>query len=488
MKLITPNTGYPDLELKIAYGLARLVLEAFKDADIRIKKDLGYYNIIVDKLNENDDEVKSKLKKTFETLIARRVDPKVLIQTPGFQEQTAKAYDQEKLKYGEFEIKDYSFYFKEQDKQSDEQNKSYIKSNKNNDVCPHKKNKETSVSAVIGITSSTSYHHFRDILTTKTVKNNQKIRRPSDPKEICINCSLLAILGQWFAGFVFKYSNSDNRKVVVLPIPKTDVEISKTELHEIFALQHLIKNSSIGNKDLIIQEISIPLIILSQFPSLASVFSKFDMLLSIINKRSRSTFKVETFIHIPLENYIKFVNYSPFNVAVVKKIINKNASKSLQELAFCLRYSDVRSLARFARFYASETSSNEVVNLLPPITSKYLLKEVAKMSESEIFSQEILSIAKTLRFFVRNKNYYYADEIRNAKNHEHFMEIIGRMLRDAWKEKEKNEGSLHLPAEKEIIALLESAGKSEENFKKIKLALYVLAFTFPTSDKESQSQ
>lgn len=465
LKLSTPNTGYPDLELKIAYGLARLALETFPTAEIKIRRLHGFYEIEIHIPEYETNSFETKIEKAFQTIKARRISYKPLMQTPGFQSGTVKSIMKNTLMEATLNPSNYL-------------NPVLFKSNSEGDVCGHDNKK---IGAVIGLTTCTSYHHSRNLIDK--APKDKKIQRPTNPKKICITCALLAILGEWYSALIFKVSNSTAiRHVVALPLPKAGTPVSKGELHQIFALQHLVKNVNISNPDLTLSEISIPLILFSQYPSLASVLENFDMLVSIITRRSRS-FKVESFVHVPLASYIKFIENSPFNVSVVKTMNRKAASKSLQELAEVLRFANLSSLLKFVRNFTLETSYDNYTNLLPLKTAAYLLGEVGKMKESEIFSPEIQSMAKTMRYFVMNKQYYYADEIRNAKDYKHLMEILGKMLREARKEKEKTD-LVHIPTEEEVIRLI-NASQADENFKKIKLALYVLAFAMPCSRKES---
>ena len=46
--LFTPATGYPDLEIKIAYGLARVGIEAYEAEKVSIKENVGFYSVTID--------------------------------------------------------------------------------------------------------------------------------------------------------------------------------------------------------------------------------------------------------------------------------------------------------------------------------------------------------------------------------------------------------------------------------------------------------
>lgn len=99
----------------------------------------------------------------------------------------------------------------------------------------------------------------------------------------------------------------------------------------------------------------------------------------------------------------------------------------------------------------------------------------------------ISSLAKTLRYFIREKKYGYADDIRNARlNRRDFEETIAKMLREGElrrlnQEQDKKAGKkvenwIHLPKESEIKEIFRLAN---EDFEATKLALVILAFSFP---------
>lgn len=63
--LYTPSTGFPDLEIKIAYGLARVGIEAFGINNVSILPQLGYYEIRLEgnlnKLNEVFNKISQRI-------------------------------------------------------------------------------------------------------------------------------------------------------------------------------------------------------------------------------------------------------------------------------------------------------------------------------------------------------------------------------------------------------------------------------------------
>ncbi|RLG99511.1 hypothetical protein DRO38_07645, partial [Candidatus Bathyarchaeota archaeon] len=95
-------------------------------------------------------------------------------------------------------------------------------------------------------------------------------------------------------------------------------------------------------------------------------------------------------------------------------------------------------------------------------------------------------------YFIRERKYGYADDIRNArKDSKDFEETIVKMLREAelrrvQQEQDKNSGKevknwVHLPNEEEIKEIFRL---TNEDFEQVKTALVILAFSFPTKKEE----
>ena len=452
--LYTPATGFPDLEAKIAYGLARIGIEAFKDKDIKIKPRIGFYEIEID----GDWEI---LKKSF-TLICKRLLYSSFIpsNTPGITGRTANVFT---LKEGESTPLDVYKSFP-----------AVVSENRGSEViCCHQRKDVKKVSNVIGLTSATSYHHARDYINVQ--KDAYGIHRPTNPKKICKTCALLSLLGTWYATFMFSIKS---REVFAIPLPRE--EINRLALIRLFSLHHVIRKDWI-NKD--IPERVIPLVLLAKIPSATEVLEGFDLFISVISRQQG--YHVDGLFLIPLENFLKYIAYSPYNVASIDIMLNRNSINSLLSLTDILLSKNLAETLKFSRSYYRETSTDNFVNLLYPETAKYLLEEVAMIKPEIIENEAISSVAKTLRYFIRNKKYHYADDIRNArKDSKDLEETIVKMLREGRLRFEQKE-PIHLPNEAEIKELFQLANK---NFDEVKTALVILAFSFPTKEEEIREE
>jgi len=290
----------------------------------------------------------------------------------------------------------------------------------------------------------------------------------------------------WYASFIY---NVSDREVIAIPILKG--EINGIKLQEIYSLQHQIRRNWINQK---IPQVAIPLVFLSQIPSSADILVEFDLFVAVLSRQQG--YHVDGLFLIPIENYLDFIRQTPYNIATIDKLLNtfgdkrypKEAYDALIELNNAIYYRKSDSLLKFARLYALETApkdSNKWINLLYPETTKYLLKEVA-MIRSEIIENPALgSLARTLRYFIREKKYSYADDIRNArKDSTDFEETIAKMLRESRLRLEQKE-KIHLPTDEEIKEIFHLAN---ENFESTKLALVMLAFSFPSSSEEQEAK
>ncbi|AIH04571.1 type I-A CRISPR-associated protein Csa5 [Thermodesulfobacterium commune] len=449
INLYTPATGFPDLEVKIAYGLARVGIEAFGINRVKIIPEKGFYLVLIDgnipKLND-----------TFHKISARVLSSDFIPRsTPGITGRTADT-----IKVSKNETFDLSIY-------------THIieiaEHKKSENFCRHKE--KIKVSNVIGFTAAatTGVLCKRDGLDITYYQGVP--RRPTDPREICKTCALLALLGMWYASFIF---NIADKEVIITPIPNN--EVSGLKLQEIFSIQHQIRKEWFGQE---IPQVLIPLFFLSRIPSSADILEGFDLFVAVLSRQQG--YHVDGIYLLSIEKYLNFLRDNPFNIASIDVMLRNNAFSALTELNNVIYYKK-DSITKFARLYVQETSSDKFVNLLYPQTAKYLLREVGMIRQDIIENPALASLARTLRYFIRERKYGYADDIRNArKDSRDFEETIARMLREGRLRLEQKE-KIHLPTEDEIKEVFRLAN---ENFEATKTALVILAFSFPSKVEQT---
>jgi len=452
LTLYTPATGFPDLETKIAYGLARVGIEA------------GYEPVITPHGEFYSVEIKGekeKLNNTFNTLVKRILSSDYIFSnTPGITGRSATKMQVKDSEHFDIGI------FKEI--------KKIAKHKESENFCRHEGNK---VSNVIGFTAfaTTGVLCKRDGVDIYLYRGQP--RRSNKPRKICKTCALLSLLGMWYASFIFSVAD---KEVIVMPIPNKELKASK--LQEIFTSQHQIRNEWIPQN---IPQVLIPLVFLSKIPSSADIFEGFDLFIAVLSRQRAQNYHVDGVFLIKIENYLNFIRHSSYNVAAVETIVKKEAYSSLQELNNAIYYHNLDALTKFARLYVQQTSSNNWVNLLYPETTKYLLKEVAMIKEEIIKNKAVRSIAKTLGYFVWNKdyqNYSFADGLRNAKTDKDVRETFEKLIREAKlrydQEKDKENGNPpHLPHPDDIEEINHLLNK-QEYFDQVITTLYLLAFSF----------
>jgi len=463
LTLYTPATGFPDLEVKIAYGLARVAIESGFEPVIVPNR--GFYGIKI------EGEI-AKLNNTFNILAKRILSSDYIPRyTPGItgsSASTIQVKDSESFDIGIFtnivEIAEHK---------------------KSEPFCRH--NVKNRVSNVLGFTASatTGVLCKRDGLDITFYQGQP--RRPTEPRDICKTCALLALLGMWYASFIFSVAD---KEVIVIPIPNK--ELTGYKLQEIFALQHRVRQEKEWfNQN--IPQILIPLVFLSKIPSSADILKGFDLFIAVLSRQQG--YHVDGIYLIEIANYLDFISKTPYNIATIERMVNtfgnkkfsKDAYDSLIELNNALYYRAKDSLLKFARLYVFETTPKEGnwINLLYLETADYLLKEVAMIPPNIIENPALQSLARTLRYFIRERKYGYADDIRNArKDSRDFEETIAKMLRESRLRLEQKE-KIHLPTHEEIKEIFHLAN---EDFESTKLALVMLAFSFPSKREEQEAE
>lgn len=476
VKLYTPATGFPDLELKIAYGIARVGLEAFgeKKGEAFSIQDLGGFYEIEFFIDDGEFDL---LDKTL-NLVLRKIFSSFHVQdrTPGV---TSGSRNKVTVKAGEKYSLD--IYKKACHKWEN-------KSNEN--LCKHG---GKFIGNIVALSSATSFHHVRDSANFKEYLGY--LKRPTERKNICKTCGMLSLLGIWFAAFVMDFGrDKENKEVMIIPVPKG--KVTSSDLRKVFSAQHTVRKDRIFTKA---PDRVLPLLFFSRLPSSANVLEKFDLMVSVLERPGGQGYRVDSFYTVPTSNYAEFINASSFNVATVDFIVKRMArdNKTLVSLLYldsAVRHRDKKAAGLFARQYVLEMSSDERVTLLYPATSRFLLRRVFMVREDILNSSAVKSFAKTLGYFIWNKNYQnysFADGIRNSRTEKEVREILQRLMREAKlrfdqennKEEEKQGTKGERPNIPSVEDLEELNRLMKENFEEVKAALYLLAFSYESYKK-----
>jgi len=468
--LYTPATGFPDLEVKIAYGLARVGIEAGVEVEILPQEGFYQINLIgssIQKINQTfvllserllsfsrlyDLGVKARYKSIYPTVNGK-----------GNFKERLKKIDILSL-YKPFDKLPFDF--------------------KSEKFCRHNKIPK------FGSPYDKEIHSGGLILLASTYAGKpywRDNRKDEFNLTLCEVCGYLATLGYSSFNFRIQIGKGKNRKyMIVLPVPQKSLKY--INLLKLFAAQKTLHNFWLS--DLIpLSDFTVGL--LSKVPTLAEFIEEIPLSfhLSLVSKDNRGDTVIEQTAFIDTLTYSKFINASSYNASTVEKLLGsfKTLPKiaSLDAINKVLSSKDKADLMKFARLFTQETSTDNFVNLLYPETSRYLLKEVAMIKPEIIENEAIDSVARTLRYFIGERKYHYADDIRNAReDSKDFEETIVKMLREGRLRLEQ-EKHIHLPNEDEIKELFQLAN---EDFYEVKTALVILALSFPTKkEKEVQN-
>ncbi|HBY57583.1 MAG TPA: type I-A CRISPR-associated protein Csa5 [Candidatus Atribacteria bacterium] len=467
IELFTPIIGYPDLEIKIAYGLARIGIEA--DCEPCIIPQNSFYKIVF-----KDCSIK-KINETF-LLIAKR-----LLSSDRFFNLGIKAKDKSKYPVNPNTINRLEkidiikLYNSLQIENSDF---------KRTKLCGHRNLPKFGAvkesSKLGGLVLLTSSHAGKPYFRNR--------RFDTFNLSLCETCGYLAVLGLFSFGFFIQMGSGKNRKYgVVLPIPR---KVLKNEnLLNLLSLQKTLHNFWLSD----LQPLrTFTISLLAKVPSLSDIVNNFQLNfhLSLASKDNRGDTIIEQTALIDTMLFSHFISSSSYNSATVIKLLGTSKMppkiSSLTELSNILLNHRTENLLRFVRLYVvPETSTNNWKNLLYLPTAKYLLKEIAMISPEIIENPSLGSLARTLRYFIRERKYGYADNIRNAgKESKDFEETIAKMLREGRLRLEQKK-KIHLPTDEEVKEVFKLAN---DNFEKTKIALVILAFSFPAKIEDEMPE
>ncbi len=471
--LYTPDTGFPDLEIKIAYGLIRVGIEA--GAEVSLTPYDGLYQITFSSTTEN-----TKIDKAFNLLLKR------ILTSQKFYDIGVKArYKKNYIPSKETINRLSQITLRELYKFKLRVNFDFTKDRQ----CGHK-------GAKFGATKLNERELGGLILLTSVHAGKPQYRdqRKRDLNlGLCETCGYLSVLGKESFCFTIQLGKGKNRKfVIVTPMPNRTLKMK--ELSHLLSIQKTLHNFWLS--DLIPLNV-FTLGLLAKIPSLSDIVRdlQINLHLVLLSKDNRGDTVVEQVSIVNASPFGNFITSSAYNSATIYKLIEREPKISaLQEINSIIKKPEPFKLLKFARLYVQETSTNNWTNLLYPETTNYLLKEVAMVKTKIIENSSIRSVARMLRYFIRERKYGYADDIRNArKDSKDFEETIAKMLREAelrrvQQEQDKKQNKeikniVYIPNEDEIKELFKLAN---EDFEGTKIALVMLAFSFPTKKEKTE--
>lgn len=445
--LYTPATGYPELEAKLAYGLARVGLECSDDVTIRPQP--AFYEVSIDADETAVDEA-------LVTLAARSLGGEhQYFGQPGIQPRWAPNYPLEPEAARGLLV-----------------NCAYCsapgRSGLGDMMCGHAEVGEWGGSKgfILVASASVGKPAKRDRVGTR---NNLRL---------CRLCGLLVMLATH--NFVFQTSigQQNAKRAVMTPIPARTIETPA--LVEMQSAQKLTP-ARIARSD--VPAVTVPLAFLASFPHAARLLSETDCTLHTVVFDPSARDRVISTQFSAVRGIARFVDASPFNAATVEWLTSpaQPVVDPLMQLARLLGESDARVRRRlaaaFARGYVTGGSPDDP-RLLYPVTAYHIGEEMLMIPAEIMRNESIASVASALRHFVIERNYGYVDSVRNARYEGHELErTLTQMLRQMQVHRVAKKQGAWLPDDTQVAEVIMLASESEEQFENVKLALTLLALS-----------
>ena len=442
--LYTPSTGLEDAEAKIAYGLARVALE-LPEARFTITPKHGYYQIRI----ESHDNEEGKFEESFSLLCTRALSSENRYMAAGispkyrskYMERVAKtAKNKNKISVAELYSKVPPF-----------ENELFgIR-------CRHKEieafgGKEGGF--ILGFSGHVGKPYGRDKVAARRNLG------------ICAVCGALSLLGNQSCSIELRVGK---KRATFLPIPLHDLSMEQFDY-----LLSSVKTFPLTRLDDLPSEVT-PLVIMAMHPHLTSALRSSEFVVYIHGfEQQKGSWTTRGSKIFQVSSLVKFLHRKPFNQAIVNRLIRPPHVEALSQLFKALT-GQVESSRRshsqnFARSYVRDTRQ-----LLYYKTTKDLLIEVDGVNETLVRKSSIVSVARMLNYFVRDKNYGYVDSLRNARDVISLQDILAKALRSAQTRKAAGE-AVHIPSSEDVQEVVEAAKK--ENFEEVKLSITLLALSY----------
>ncbi len=451
--LHTPGTGYPELEAKIAFGLARVGLEC--SDGVEIEPQPGFYRVTV-------EASANELNKALRTLANRGLGAEhQYLGQPGIQVRWYRRYLPEPS-----ELQDVTEVYGRPT--------TGARSEFRDNMCGH--------AAVEAWGGSKGFI----LMASPSVGKPAKRDRPhsEDNLRLCSHCGAMAMLAT--LNFVFQaqigdIGDRDAKKAVITPIPQQP--ISADLLTRMQAAQKMMPDR-IARGDL--PGRTVPLAFVAQSRSAAQLLTEASCLAHTVIFDPSARDRVIATHFTSIDSYARFADASAFNTATVRWMLSSAPPLVDPLMQLCRMLTDSNLTARrktagiFARSYVAGVSPDDP-RLLYSATASYIGEDVLMIPPEIMTNESINSVASMLRYFVRKRNYGFVDNIRNARYGSHDLErTLSQVLRQAQAEAAsatEGEARVWLPDDEEVTEVITLASESVEAFENVKLALALLGLS-----------
>lgn len=455
LTLYTPGTGFPDLEAKIAFGLARVAVEAGRQ--VTLQPLVGLYRIDV----ESDA---AQFNEAFRLLVQRMLTSLRVYFVPGIQPKYRKNFPP--LEDGHLaewiEDTDIASMFNAPDQQQ--------KETMNLAMCGHDLVQVPPFGGKTGLMLFASSHAGMP---------SERDRRSGDGHntKLCSACGLLAVLAVHTCCFHWTLGTGSNRHsttATLLP----QIPMDTLALSHLIAAQKMLSGEWLSD---VLPLRVVPMAVAAKFPHVNEVARLCGNVFHLVMFDSGNRDRVEGTIIHAMDPLAKFLSASPHNCATVQLLL-RGAPKvapltALTEAIGLSGAEAARPLAmKFARLFAQEAAPPNATypRLLYHQTAHYLMEVMCVIPPQIIDNDAVNSVAGTLRYFVTARNYSYVDSLRNAREGTtEFEDTLAKMLREARVRSEDE--NVWMPADQDIKEVIKLA---DEDFEATKTALVLLSLTW----------
>ena len=462
LTLVTPGTGFVDLEAKLAFGLVRLAAET--RCRFSLTPEVGRYRLAIESTVEEINAV-------FYLQATRHYATETPFTLPGFQKQSRKNFPTKKN--GEFQAcyrdTDLSVLFG--DSQVGERNP-WLQNQCGHDHIPRFGGKS---GLILGTSSHAGMPRRRDAVRGGNIC-------------LCAICGLLAVIGI-HAICLRNYLDVGQQLLTLITtfLPQTPLQYDN--LLEMLAIKKEIDQTQVSG---LLPLQTVPLAILARYPHLAQILAQGSVLfhLALYSHNPGRPDRVDATRVVLATPLARFIDASPFHAATVESLLGSRrtppAVAPLVELTRALTVEALtdrrRAAAVFARTHAGEELRGHP-RLLYHTTGRYLAEEVCMIPRDIIEHEAIGAVADLVRYFVVHRNYGYVDAIRNARPDSHDLErTLAAMLRECRTRRDPDTGRddcprahfVPLPDEGAVRAVMTLA---QEAFEEVKLTLAMLGLS-----------
>jgi hypothetical protein len=459
LSLITPGTGYLDLEARLAFGLVRLAVETRGRVDLIPEP--GRYRLQI-------EATAARLNDALRLQATRHYATEAPFRLPGIQARyraNLRTVEEGVIKAAYRDADLAALYA---------QAHAGDRHPWSRHQCGHAQLEP--FGGTSGLILATSAHAGMPARRDSVSGGNLRL---------CAVCGLLVVIGI-HAAALRHYLLSAGERLILLTTLLPQAPLRHDDLLELLALQKAVDQRQLCGP---IPVPTAPLAILSRFPHLAQVLARTAMLFHLALFSPGRIDRLNATAVVDASRLARFIDASPFHVATVEALIARRANPVVEPLVELTRALTVDSLpgrrraaGLFARAYASQVGGDQA-RLLYRTTGRHLAEEVCMIPRHIIEHDAVGAVADLLRYFVVHRHYGYVDAIRNARPASHdFERALTAMLRECRARRDPETGRDDCPRQHFVPLpdeghLRDVVRLAQESFEEVKLALALLGLS-----------